>query len=341
MNKSKSKITEEEIRDLLRIHEPDDLEGLFSRARKVRHDNFGEKVFLYGFVYFSTYCRNSCSFCYYRNSNVIDRYRKNEEDIIEHSIKLAESGVNLIDLTMGEDLEFRANNFSSICTLIKTIKDKTGLPVMISPGIADEEGVSAFAHAGADFYALYQETFNESLFKTLRLSQNFDERIESKTFAIKYKMLVEEGILTGVGESINDIADSIVKMGEGGAKQVRVMTFVPQEGIPLHEVKNRDPRMEEKIIAILRIAYPNSFIPASLDIEGIDGLRSRLLAGANIVTSIIPPMSGLQGVAQSIKDVDEGGRTVSEVTEILTALGMEKGSNDEYRALINKFKQEL
>lgn len=272
---------------------------------------------------------------------MIERYRKNEVDIVEHSIKLAESGVNLIDLTMGEDLEFRADNFMAICKLIKTIKDKTGLPVMISPGIADENGVSAFAEAGADFYALYQETFNESLFKKLRLSQNFGERLDSKKFALKYKMLVEEGILTGVGETIKDIADAIMKMGDGGATQIRVMTFVPQEGIPLHEAKDKDQRMEEKIIAVMRIAYPNSLIPASLDIEGIDGLKSRLLAGANIVTSIIPPMSGLQGVAQSIKDVDDGGRTVSEVIGILSELGMEQGSNEEYQILINRFKQEL
>jgi methylornithine synthase len=323
------------------LQESKDLDELFARARQARKDHYGNKVFLYGFVYFSTFCRNSCSFCYYRNTNVIERYRKNEVDIVEHSIKLAESGVNLIDLTMGEDLEFRADNFMAICTLIKTIKDKTGLPVMISPGIADENGVSAFAEAGADFYALYQETFNESLFKKLRLSQNFGERLDSKKFALKYKMLVEEGILTGVGETIKDIADAIMKMGDGGATQIRVMTFVPQEGIPLHEAKDKDQRMEEKIIAVMRIAYPNSLIPASLDIEGIDGLKSRLLAGANIVTSIIPPMSGLQGVAQSIKDVDDGGRTVSEVIGILSELGMEQGSNEEYQILINRFKQEL
>lgn len=341
MSKNKSTITEEEIRDLLNLQEPDELEELFKRARTARQNNFGNKVFLYGFVYFSTFCRNNCSFCYYRNANVIDRYRKSEKDILELSIKLAESGVNLIDLTMGEDLQYRANNFQAISNLIKTIKRETGLPVMISPGIANEKGVSAFAQAGADFYALYQETFNKTLFKNLRLSQNFDERLKSKTFAVKHKMLVEEGILTGVGESINDIADSIIKMGEGRANQLRVMTFVPQEGIPLHEFKNGDSRMEEKIIATLRIAYPKSLIPASLDIEGIDGLKSRLLAGANIVTSIIPPMSGLQGVAQSIKDVDEGGRTVSEVKEILAELGMEKGTNEEYKILINGFKQEL
>lgn len=341
MRNNKSILSHEEIRNFLMLQDPKDLDELFARARQARKDHYGNKVFLYGFVYFSTFCRNSCSFCYYRNTNSISRYRKDSKEILEHSIKLAESGVNLIDLTMGEDLQYRASNFKGVCNLIDIIKRETGLPVMISPGIANKKGISSFAKAGADFYALYQETFNKQLFKSLRLSQSFDERMKSKTLAIKYKMLVEEGILTGVGETINDIADSIIKMGEGGATQLRVMTFVPQEGIPLNEIPNQDPRMEEKIIAVLRIAYPNSLIPASLDIDGIKGLKLRLQAGANIVTSIIPPMSGLQGVAQSIMDVDEGGRTVPEVTEILTELGMEKGSNEEFQVLINSFKQGL
>jgi methylornithine synthase len=341
MRNNKSALTHDEITSLLMLQEPKDIDDLFARARKARQEHYGNKVFLYGFVYFSTFCRNNCSFCYYRNTNSIERYRKNEKDIVEHSIKLAESGVNLIDLTMGEDLQYRANNFKAIGNIIKTVKDETGLPIMISPGIANEKAILAFAKAGTDFYALYQETFNKNLFEKLRLSQNFDDRLKSKEIARKYKLLVEEGILTGVGESINDIADSIIKMGQGGATQIRVMTFVPQEGIPLHESKNKDPRMEEKIIAVMRIAYPNSLIPASLDIEGIGGLKSRLLAGANIVTSIIPPMSGLQGVAQSIKDVDEGGRTVLEVSEILSELGMKQGSNEDFKTLIDAFKQEL
>ena len=44
-------------------------EALFSAAREVREKYFGNKVFLYGFLYFSTYCRNNCSFCYYRRDN--------------------------------------------------------------------------------------------------------------------------------------------------------------------------------------------------------------------------------------------------------------------------------
>ena len=39
----------------------------------------GDAVFLYGFVYFSTYCRNECAFCFYRADNdESPRYRKTD-----------------------------------------------------------------------------------------------------------------------------------------------------------------------------------------------------------------------------------------------------------------------
>ena len=80
---------------------------------------------------------------------------------------------------------------------------------------------------------------------------------------------------------------------------MRVMSFVPQQGTPM-ERKSTPSRLNElKIIAVLRLLFPDKLIPASLDVDGINGLRSRIDAGANVVTSIIPPSLGLAGVAQS------------------------------------------
>jgi len=134
-----------------------------------------------------------------------------------------------------------------------------------------------------------------------------------------------------VGESLADIADSILEMGRIGAQQVRVMSFVPQKGSPMESMEKADSLLELKIIAIMRLMYPSSLIPASLDIDGIKGLEDRINAGANLITSIIPPLSGLAGVAQNSMDVDEGGRTVEEATVILRNLGLEPATAEEYR----------
>lgn len=328
----------EQIISILQSEDPKELSDLFARARVARNATTGDQVFLYGFVYFTTWCRNDCAFCYYRRSNPIERYRKSLDETTALSMELAESGVHLIDLTMGEDPAFHKEEFQSVMELTRSIKEKTGLPVMISPGYIPDQWIDGFAEAGADWYALYQETHNRELFQRLRLSQSYDERMHAKLYAKSKGMLIEEGLLAGVGETAADIADSILAMGQIGAKQMRIMSFVPQEGIPMQQSQANDRTLELKVIALLRILYPYALIPASLDVDGIAGLHDRLDAGANVVTSIIPPASGLMGVAQSSMDVEEGGRTVAEASRIIAEMGMRAATAQSYQEYLTRLK---
>lgn len=330
--------TGEQIISILKSDDRQQTEELFARARKAREEHFGNKIFMYGFVYFTTWCRNDCTFCYYRKSNKIERYRKNKEEVFRLSKELADSGVHLIDLTMGEDLQYHGEDFDSVVDIIKQIKNELGLPVMISPGVVNDRLIEKFAAAGTDWYALYQETHNRELFETLRINQSYDERMHAKLYAGEKGMLIEEGLMAGIGESFEDIADSLIKMGEIGASQVRVMSFVPQEGSPMENVETPDRMIELKIIALMRIMYPWALIPTSLDVDGIAGLEARLNAGGNVVTSIIPPRTGLAGVAQNSMDVDDGGRTVEEVKKILEHMGLEAATAEEYRRYIGELK---
>lgn len=320
----------QEIITLLSADNPAKIEELFSKARKARQELFSNKIFLYGFVYFSTWCRNNCNFCYYRSAHKIERYRKTQSEVVAIADALAKSGVNLIDLTMGEDWTYHGENFASVFDMVEKIKENTGLPIMISPGVVNDELIDRFAELGTDWYALYQETHNRELFSRLRIHQDYDERMHAKLHAKEKGMLIEEGILTGVGENLSDIADSILEMGRIGARQVRVMSFVPQQGSPMETVKPPDRLLEMKIIAVMRLMYPEALIPASLDVDGIKGLEDRVNAGANLITSIIPPLTGLAGVAQSSMDVDDGGRTVEEASAILRNMGLEPATAKEY-----------
>lgn len=106
----------------------------------------------------------------------------------------------------------------------------------------------------------------------------------------------------------------------------------------MEHAKTGDRLLELKLIALMRILYPWALIPTSLDVDGIAGLESRVNAGGNVVTSIIPPRTGLAGVAQSSMDVDEGGRTVEEVKKILQTLDLEAASKEEYQQYIGELK---
>jgi len=330
----------EEIAFLLRLEQNSQIKDLFQAARDLRHRYFGDKVFFYGFIYISTYCRNNCNFCFYRRANSHSvRYRRETSEIIEAARQLADSGVHLIDLTLGEDPRYFHDNQlgdSQLVHLVNAVKTATGLPIMISPGVIPDTMLSELAEAGASWYACYQETHNPVLFKRLRPGQSYAARLTKKKLARKLGLLIEEGLLCGVGESVADVVESIDIMRVLGASQVRAMSFVPQPGTPMQSSKASNDLQELLTLAILRLVFPDRLIPASLDVAGLAGLQKRLAAGANVVTSLVPPGFGLAGVAQSSLDIAEARRTSASICLELKKLGLRAASTDNYLDWIKK-----
>jgi len=330
-------LSEAEIVRLLSIVQKEEREALFAAARRVRSKHTGNRVFLYGFVYLSTYCRNDCHFCFFRKANTDSlRYRKSHDQVVQAARILAESGVHLIDLTMGEDpVYFAENQFEDLAALVVSVTEATDLPVMISPGLVDGGVLALFKKSGVSWYACYQETHDRSLFGKVRPGQDFDDRLESKRIARRLGLLTEEGMLSGLGESPTDVARTLAAMGELDTDQIRVMSFVPQKGTPLSDHPPGDPDEEVKIIATMRLLFPDRLIPASLDIGGLGGLKLRLKAGANVITSLVPPGEGLAGVAQSSLDIDDARRTVSSVEPVLKDCGLASATKSEYRRWVD------
>lgn len=327
-------LSDKDVEVLLGATGQHDLELLFSAARTVRARAFGDVVFLYGFVYFSTYCRNACSFCYYRTTDgESPRYRKSIDEVVEAAGRLRDSGVDLIDLTMGEDPYF-LDDPDALPALVRAVSDETRLAIMVSPGVVGSGMLHRLRAAGADWYALYQESYDPALYSRLRLGQPAANRIRAKHQARSAGLLVEEGLMTGFGEPLSSFARSVNALREVDAQQVRVMTFVPQAGTPLAAIAPADSLLERKAIAVMRLLFPGKLIPASLDVDGLAGLKGRLDAGANVVTSIIPPQTGLAGVAQAETDIDNGARTVAGIADTLGLCGLEPATPAEYRSWV-------
>lgn len=320
-----------ENRMLLKIRDPAERGLLFAAARSLRERYFGKEIFLYGFLYISTFCSNSCTFCSYRMPNTgMARYRKGPDEIVEAAVVLARTGVHLIDLTMGEDPYYRSDSgFGEMLNIIREIKRTTSLPVMVSPGVVTARQLSMLRASGADWYACYQESFDREEFARLRPRQDYDGRLKVKGEARIRGLLIEEGVLTGTGESIESIVWSIDAMKKIGASQVRAMAFVPGSGIPLPG-DGSGPDREACIIAVLRLNFPGLLIPASLDVEGLAGLEKRLAAGANVVTSVVPPGRGFAGVANKDLDIETGARSMERVGDIITRCGVAPAGGERY-----------
>jgi len=343
--KAEENLSTAEITFLLNLQDDDQIAALFQEARNVRQNYFGNKIFMYGFIYASTYCRNDCSFCLFRRSNSQpQRYRKSKQEIVAAALRLADSGVHLIDLTMGEDPDIfsgDAAGFDRLVDLVMSLQKETGLPIMVSPGVVPAHALMQLAAAGAVWYACYQETHSRSLFKKLRPGQDYRSRMQIKVDAHHLGLLIEEGLLCGVGETSDHIAQSMEVMKQLGVDQMRVMNFVPQPGTPMAKRTPPHPLRETLIAAVMRLAFPDKLIPASLDVAGIAGLKCRLNAGANVVTSIVPPGEGLVGVAQHSLNIEEGGRTTASVQNVLKTAGLQPATREEYQNWVKRRQHAL
>jgi methylornithine synthase len=119
------------------------------------------------------------------------------------------------------------------------------------------------------------------------------------------------------------------------------MSFVPQKGAPLRRsIDDGLYSRELNTIAVMRVAMPERFIPASLDVAGKAGLRDRLDAGANIVTSLIMPESGYAGVSNATLDVDSGSRSMPGILDTLNECGLEMGTRPEFESALRKLHEE-
>ena len=334
------KLSFEDITFLLNLSDFEQIDAVFKTAGDLRRQYFGDRIFFYGFLNISTYCRNDCRFCFYRRSNPQSRrYRKEFPEIVSAAAGLAGSGIHLIDLTMGEDpalFNGDGTGYDRLVVLVNSVRQVTGLPIMVSPGVIPATVLCKLAEAGAEWYACYQETHQRRLFDRLRPGQDFDLRLEAKQKARHQGLLIEEGLLCGVGETSVDLADSMEVMRHLDADQVRVMKFVPQPGTPMAKTIPPDSCREMLIMAVLRLVFPDRLIPASLDVDGLKGLKQRLAAGANVITSIVPPGSGLAGVAQHSLDIEDGRRTMPAVLKVLKDSGLKPAREEEYRSWIKE-----
>jgi methylornithine synthase len=337
-------LTKDEITLLLSVKDEKNLKRLCETARMLRRKYFGNTVFLYGFVYFSTYCRNDCIFCINRFSNQsVHRYRKSKTAILETCSHLEKSGAHCIDLTMGEDPLFYQSDegFFRLRKIVKEIKQKVNLSLMISPGAVPESVLTDLIEDGVDWYACYQESHNLNLFQRLRPNQDYEYRLNLKYHARALGLLIEEGILLGVGESIKDISESLLEMRRMEAHQIRVMRLIPHNRALLYTKPRSLRKTELIIIAVMRLLFPDRLIPASLDIDGIRGLKMRLDAGANVITSIVPPHMGFSGVAQPTLGINKGDRSVKSVALVLDSCHLESASLKEYKSWVKNEKDEM
>jgi len=280
----------EDIIILLQTERRAEKEALFHAADRMRKEIVGDIVDIRGAIEFSNYCRKDCRYCGIRKSlEDLNRYRMDEDEIMEVVHYLHEIGLKTVILQSGEDLWWTPEKISS---LIKRVKDETKMNITLSIGERPREEYELYKKLGANNFLLKIETTNKKLFEFIHPDDDYDHRVKCSSWLRELGYLNGSGNIIGLpGQTIEDIARDIIYFKEMGINMIGIGPFVPAKGTPLERYPQGSIDMTLKAVAVTRIVCKRVFIPATTALASLDpdGQAKALKAGANTIMLINTP----------------------------------------------------
>ncbi len=169
--KLKKGLSHREASVLLACELEDKNQEIFSLAKQIKEDFYGNRIVMFAPLYLSNYCVNGCLYCpYHLKNKKIARKKLTQEEIKAEVIALQDMGHKRLALEAGED---PVNNpLEYILESIKTIysiKHKNGAIRRVNVNIAATtvENYAKLKDAGIGTYILFQETYHKETYERL------------------------------------------------------------------------------------------------------------------------------------------------------------------------------
>lgn len=307
----------EELLRLLKSDNKKEMNLLFKVANFLRQKHLKNACCVHGIIEFSNYCKNDCDYCGIRKSANIQRYRMDDEEILDAVGKAVDNyGFKALVLQSGEDPGFSVERFES---LIREIKRRHAVLLFISIGEIGKPALQKLYDAGARGLLERFETSDPEFYSTIHCGDRLGERLQEIKDAYDIGYLVLTGGLIGLkGQTIDSILNDILLTKKLHAE---MFTFGPV--LP-------DPPSTElvlKVIAVSRIVDPaNAKIVVTTGFETMDknARTLGLMAGANSVMLNVTPLKyrKLYNIYPDRAHVEESIEAqIEETIDLLKSLG--------------------
>lgn len=280
----------EDIVLLLKTDGEAEKKALYHAADRMRKDIVGDVVDIRGAIEFSNHCKKDCLYCGIRRSiKDLNRYRMTEDEIMEIVHQLHDIDIKTVILQSGEDMWWTQDKISS---LIKRIKDETGMKITLSIGERSREEYEHYKKLGANNYLLKIETTNPKIFEYIHPDDDFEHRKECSDWLRETGYLNGSGNIIGLpGQKPEDIANDIQYFKEKGINMIGIGPFLPAKDTPLEKYPAGTVDMTLKAVAVTRLVCKRVFIPATTALASVDkdAQSKALMAGANTIMLINTP----------------------------------------------------
>ena len=269
--------------------------ALFTAARNLKREFFGNLVNLRGLIEFSNICSRDCLYCGIRKSNSrVSRYFMSVDEIVKSAALAGEFGYGSVVLQSGERSDrFFTDKVEEIIRRIRELPYEIG--ITLSCGEQSSEVYRRWKEAGAKRYLLRIESSSEKIFQAIHPAESsFSERKAALERVRDAGYQTGSGVMIGLPhQSINDLADDIGFFRQMDLDMIGMGPFIPQSDTPLGERFPDEAGAAEKrltlslrMIAVTRLVLRDVNIAATTALQAIDPARGRergILAGANVI----------------------------------------------------------
>ena len=256
---------------LLECDIPELNEKMFTLAKKIKQEIYGDRIVLFAPLYLSNYCVNGCVYCPYHGPNKhITRKKLTREEIIQEVIALQDMGHKRLALEAGEDPVNNPIEYILDCIdAVYSVKHKNGAIRRVNVNIAATtvENYRKLKEAGIGTYILFQETYNKESYEQLHPfgpKSNYAYHTEAMDRAMQGGIDdVGCGVLFGLNMYRYDFvgilmhAEHLEAVYGVGPHTISVPRICPADDIDPGTFSNAiDDDTFAKIVAVLRIAVP-------------------------------------------------------------------------------------
>ena len=285
-----------EIKALLEISDPEELQALYDCAYRVKAKYVGKVAYFRGIIECSNICVKDCYYCGIRKSNTnVERFQMDEEEMIREAIWAYDNEYGSAVIQAGERKD--AAFIDMIERVVKTVKEKTDgkLGITLSLGEQTEETYRRWREAGAHRYLLRVETTSPELYAKLHPEDHsLEERKQCLALLKKTGWQVGTGVMMGLpGQTSEDLVNDILFMKEIDVDMIGMGPYIPHRQTPMGE--EIPPYTEEekvaaltlglKMIAVTRIVLKDINIAAATALQALEhaGREMGLKCGANVI----------------------------------------------------------
>jgi len=290
--KTTHNLTNEEVKTLIETDKYDS--ELFLASDEIRRREYGTDVYIRGLIEFTNYCKQNCYYCGIRRDNKkAMRYRLDKSDILDCCNLGYSLGFRTFVLQGGEDAYYTDDLLCDIVSEIK--KAHPDCAVTLSVGEKSYNSYKRLKEAGADRYLLRHETADCNHYKLLHPDSQSLETRKKCLFDLKeLGYQVGSGFMVGSpGQTTENIISDLRFLQELEPQMIGIGPFLPHKETPFADEKAGEYRLTLRLIAVLRLMFPKTLLPATTALGTIikGGREKGLTVGANVVMPNLSPAS--------------------------------------------------